>query len=91
MMRYLYVKWAHETSDDPVHLYSEIDEQFYECRKVEIYNDGRRGFADSIEEVGGTRLGIGPLPTFEEIAAQPEFEPRWMSEEEFREVWLKRK
>ena len=35
-MRYLYVKWIHKDPGAPVHLYSEIGDDSYERRKVEI-------------------------------------------------------
>jgi len=90
-MRYLYVKWLHKDPNAPVHLYSEVGEDSYECRKVEIYADGRKGFADSSEEAGGTVLGSMPVPSLKEIAAQPEFEPKEIPQEEFQRIWLKRR
>ena len=45
-MRYLYVKWLHKDPGAPVHIYSEVGDDSYERRKVEIYADGRKGFAD---------------------------------------------
>ena len=90
-MRYLYVKWVHKNPSDPVHLYSEVGEDSYERRKVEIYADGRKGFADSSEESGGTSLGVMPVPSLKEIAAQPEFEPKEIAQEEFQRIWLKRR
>ena len=56
-MRYLYVKWTHKDPGAPAHIYSEIGDDSYELRKVEIWADGRKGFADSSEEDGGTALG----------------------------------
>ncbi len=90
-MKYLYVKWIHKNSGDPVHLYSELDDERYEMRKVEVYADGRRGFANSEEEVGGTALGQLPVPSIAEIAEQKEFEPKEIPAEEFQRIWLKRR
>ena len=90
-MRYLHIKWVHKNPGDPVHIYSEIDNQSYERRKVEIYADGRKGFADSSEEAGGTALGSMPVPPLAEIAAQPEFQPKEIAEEDFQKVWMKRR
>ena len=68
-----------------------MGEDSYERRKVEIYADGRKGFADGSEEAGGTSLGVMPVPSLEEIAAQPEYEPKEISQEEFQRIWLKRR
>ena len=90
-MRFLYIKWVHKNPSDPVHLYSEVGEDSYERRKDEIYADGRKGFADGSEESGGTSLGVMPVPSLKEIAAQPEYEPKEIPQEEFQRIWLKRR
>jgi hypothetical protein len=90
-MRYMYVKWAHKDPGAPVHLYSEIGDDSYERRKVEVYKDGRKGFADASEEVGGTALGVMPVPSLKEIAEQPGFEPKEISAEDFQKIWMKRR
>ena len=52
--------------------------------------DGTLGFAESIESAGTTELGETPLPSLEEIAANPEFRPTWIAKEEFERAWSKR-
>ena len=90
-MRYLYVKWTHKDPGAPVHIYSELGDDRFELRKVEIWADGRKGFADSTEEAGGTALGSMPVPTLAEIAAQPEYQAKEIPQEEFQRIWLKRR
>ncbi len=90
-MRYLYVKCLHKNPNEPLHMYSEVGDDAYERRKVEIYADGRKGFADETEDAGGTSLGIMPVPPLAEIAAQPGFEPKEIPQEEFQRIWLKRR
>ncbi len=90
-MRYLYIKWIHKNPGDPVHLYSELDDERYEVRKVEVFADGRRGFADAHEEYAGTVLGTMPVPPLAEIAADKQFEPKEIAVEEFQRIWLKRR
>ena len=90
-MRYMYVKWLHKDPGAPVQIYSEIGDDSYERRKVEIYKNGRKGFADTSEEYGGTALGVMPVPPLKDIAAQPEFEPKEISAEEFQKIWMKRR
>ncbi len=91
MKRYIYVIWKHKNPEDPVHLYSELDSERYETRKVEIWADGRRGFADASEEFGGTRLGETAVPPLAELADDPQFEAKEISVEEFQRQWLKRR
>jgi hypothetical protein len=90
-MRYLYVKWTHEDPGAPVHLYSEIGNDSYETRKVEIWADGRKGFADSSEAKGGTVLSDMAVPSLKEIAALPEYAAKEIPAEEFQKIWMKRR
>lgn len=86
-MKHIKVKWLHSSVDTPVLLYSELNREFWEVRKVEVYADGRMDFADREERSGSTKLGIEPLPPLEQIAARSEFEPAIISSEEFESVW----
>jgi hypothetical protein len=86
-MTYLKVKWNHAFPDDPIWLYSELDESRWEVRKVEIFADGRMGYADKSGDAEGTGLGEEPIPELEDIAADPQFEPSAISAVEFENVW----
>lgn len=86
-MTYLMVKWVLSVPEDPCVLYSELDEQRMERRKIEVYRDGRWGFADEHEEVGESRLGEAPVPTVDCLNADPEFEAAEIDEEEFEKMW----
>ena len=88
---YLYVKWKKPQPGEPSHLYSELDGERYETRKVELFADGRRGFADANEEFGGTRLGETAVPPLDELEGDPDFEAKTVSVEEFQRQWLKRR
>jgi hypothetical protein len=88
-MKCIKVKWS--SVGTPVLLYSELNPELWEVRKVEAYADGRMDFADREERSGSTKLGIEPLPPLEQIAADPEFEPAIISAEEFGSVWGKAK
>jgi hypothetical protein len=90
-MRYLYIKWVHKNPADPVHIYSEIGNDSYERRRLEIWANGRKGFADENEQNGGTELSTMPIPSLAEIAAQPEYQPKAIVAEEFHKLWLKRR
>lgn len=86
-MKYVKVRWIHTSPDYPVKLYSELNDELWELRKVEVYADGRADFADREEQSGSTQLSIEPLPPLEQIAADPEFEPVVISAEEFEAAW----
>jgi hypothetical protein len=87
MPRYQKVAWHHDFPDEPVLLYSEIDDEGFETRKVEIYRDGRYDFADAERSTGSTVLSMTALPSLDEIAAQSEFEPSEIQQDEFERVW----
>lgn len=86
-MRYQAVRWLHELDDEPILLYSEIDAEGNEVRKVEEYRSGRLDVADDSTETGSTVLSETPVPSLEQINAQPEFEGRLITKEEFEAVW----
>lgn len=86
-MLYLKVEWIHEVEEDPVLLYSEVDTDGYEVRKVEIFRDGRMTYADVNDSTGDTRLGEGKLPSFGEIQEQGEFRPDVIGSADFDRVW----
>ena len=73
--------------DQPVLFYSELDNDRYEVRKVEIYKDDRFGLADISFEFGKTALGTMSVPSIEEINSEPEFLAQVISKEEFEKIW----
>jgi len=90
-MKYIKVEWKHKDSDYPVAIYSELDEGSWEVRKVEVFPDGRYGYASGTESAGSTALGETPIPPLSEIASDPQFRPIEIAKQEFEEVWSKRR
>jgi hypothetical protein len=86
-MTYLKVTWSTARAHQPVLIYSELDPERWELRKVEIFRDGRVLYADSEIECGGRGLSTEPLPSLEQIAADPVFEPEVISRAEFEKIW----
>ena len=86
-MIYVKVKWLHEVEDTPILLYSELDHNRYEVRKVEAYSDGRLDYADQESNSGHTKLGIEPIPSIDDIAKDPQFIPENITKKDFDEVW----
>ncbi len=84
---HLQVRWLHGGRDEPVLLLSEFDAQRFEVRKVEVFADGRLGFAGPTEAHGGTELGSAPLPTAAEISADPQFVVEPLLASEFEKAW----
>ncbi len=91
MKRYLYIQWKKPDSGAPSHTYSELDSDRNELRKVELYPNGTRGFADAEEEAGGTFLGTMPVPPLAELAGDPALEAKEIAVEEIQRQWLKRR
>jgi hypothetical protein len=86
-MNYIRVQWLHAHSDEPVWMISELDANRSETRKIEIFADGSKGYARQGEEAGGTALGQLPVPPLQEIAADPQFRPEEITQEEFEAIW----
>ena len=92
-MEYIKVKWIHIHPDEPILLYSEIDADGWEVRKLEVFADGRVGFADPTEATAptNTKLSHEPMPSLIEIASDPQFQPTHITPEEFDGLWARRK
>lgn len=71
-------------------MFSEIDDERWEKRKVEVFLDGTTGFSDDTSEAGGTRLGIVEFPQLSRFAGDPEFTAYEITVSEFEEVWNNR-
>jgi hypothetical protein len=88
-MQYIKVKWVHSHPDEPEWLYSELDDERWERRKVEVYADTTCSFANSDQATGTSKLSVEPIPTLEEIASDPQFIPQEITSQEFEDVWAK--
>ena len=88
-MKYLQVSWIHSFEDEPILLISEIDDNGFEIRKIEVYKDDSFGLASLESDFGGTLLSPGPVPGIDSIKQDPQFLPRFNSKEEFEDVWNK--
>jgi hypothetical protein len=86
-MWYLKVDWHHEFPDEPVTLYSEVGDDGYETRKVNVFPDGHLEWADSAHESAHTGLGEIAVPPIEEIDEQDEFTATEISRDAFEAVW----
>ena len=92
MMTYLPVKWKRKDDDPrfPMLIYSELDDERWETRKVEVFPGGRLGYADASAEIGGTGLAEKPIPALADTPPHPELESVEIAKEEFETMWAKR-
>lgn len=86
-MKYIKVTWIHDLPHEPIVLYSELNDARWETRKVEVFADERKGFADQVQSSPGTALGEEPIPELSEISTDPQFQPVEISSEEFDSIW----
>lgn len=87
MSSYIYSKWKNAPVDSPVEFYSELDASRHETRKIEIFPNGKLGYASTTKSTLETRLGVTPVPSILEIRSQPEFEVKEISSQEFESKW----
>lgn len=88
-MSYLKVSWHHVFPDEPTVLYSEIDEDRWEHRKVYVFRDGRFGYASETEATSSVELSLGPLPPLSKIGSDAQFDPEEIKKQEFEDIWSK--
>lgn len=83
-------RWIHDCPDEPVLLYSELDADRMEVRKIEVFADGRQVFADAIDHEGACSLSWVETPPLEEINADPVFRAWPITRDEFEALWSAR-
>ena len=88
-MTYIKVFWHHSFPDEPTVLYSEIDEDRRERRKVYVFRDGQFGYASDTEATNSVWLSIEPLPPLSKIGSDAQFDPSEIEKSEFEDVWSK--
>ena len=88
-MQYVKVRWSHDFPDEPVTYLSELGEDRYETRKVQIYRDGRMEWSDENHETATAGLSEIAFPPLEEISSQPEFTAEPITPQEFNTAWAK--
>jgi hypothetical protein len=90
-MKYIRLKWNHTNPDEPVWIFSELDANGKEVRKIECFRSGFCDVATATGSSGTAALMTLPLPDLSVLAKRdPEFEPVIITQEEFEEVWATR-
>ena len=90
-MKYIRVKWNHTNPDEPVWIFSEVEEDGKEVRKLECFKNGFCDFATPDANSGHTKLNTGLLPDLSILARDPEFIPVEITAKEFEDVWKSRR
>ena len=87
MERHQRVEWHHNFDEEPLIIYSEIDANGFEIRKVKQFRDGTSTFADESTTTGTTWLSEVAVPSLNEIAEQSEFKAEPIEASTFEAVW----
>ncbi|MEU2256175.1 hypothetical protein ABZ540_23685 [Nocardia xishanensis] len=88
-MYYVKVTRAEGGPADPVVIFSELDADGYECRKVEVFRNGLVDCAGAGFEGATTWLADDPLPSMDELALVPGIVGvEMISPQEFQVEWL---
>ncbi len=90
-MKYIRLKWNHTNPDEPVYIFSELDETGKEIRKIECFRNGFCDIADADRRSGTASLTTLPLPDLKVLTRDPEFKGTEITSEEFEHVWTTRK
>ncbi len=85
---YIRVRWMHAFPDEPTDLWRQLDADRREVRKVEIWSDGRVGYAPNSQGSERTRLGKLSVPPTDEINSDPQFHAKAITRADFEMCWL---
>ena len=86
-MQYIRVTWARPLPDAPKWVCSEVDDNRRELRRVEIWEDGRRGFACNEFKSESTSLSREPVPSLDAFITSPRLRASALTRDEFESVW----
>jgi NADH pyrophosphatase NudC (nudix superfamily) len=79
--------WIHTNADYPVVLYSEINANGWEIRKVDLFPDAHFEYAGAGHETERTVLSTEPMPPISTINADPQFIAAEITEHDFNVIW----
>ena len=90
MMKYFRIDWIHEYPDDPIRLYSEVGQDGYETRRVDIYRDGRAVCISEQTQDDDNLLSDQVYPSLQELNSKDEWDETRAQEiarKEFETIW----
>lgn len=86
-MTYIKVSWKRDFPDEPILMFSELDDDRNEIRKVEVYRENWFGYACEYTNKNGTLLSECELPELSVINEDIQFEGVEIEKDEFEKVW----
>jgi len=86
-MLHICIRWIHDSPDEPVWLFSELDDKGIEKRKVSFWGNGSHARAAEGIEVGDAALVREPFPNLSVLAKDPQFKVHEISPAAFELVW----
>jgi hypothetical protein len=86
-LRYQKVTWSHDDDEEPVLFLSEVGDDGYEVRRVQIFRDDRSEWTDRDHPTESAYLAEDPVPPVVEIASQPDLEAGEITAAEFERAW----
>ncbi|MEL6718922.1 MAG: hypothetical protein AAFO82_22640 [Bacteroidota bacterium] len=98
-MEYIKIKWEHSYECEPTLIYSELDSDRYEIRKIEIYPNGDIGYASEYINTKETSLGEEPFPEVDIYnKLNKEVDDEWdefleaevIEKSQFEDIWVKK-
>lgn len=88
VLKYIMLKWIHDLKNEPCIIYSEIDDQQYEVRKIEVYKNGTVSKYAEKEADLQMELGDVAFPqNLDVINQDKQFYAQYISKEEFESIW----
>ena len=87
---YELLEWIHDHEDEPCLIFSELDDERYETRKIEVFKDGRMvKVSEDNPARGSTGLAVLPVPSIEETNAitEEKLHAQEISAAEFEDLW----
>lgn len=88
-MTYIKVSWNHSFQDEPILMFSELDGDRNEIRKVEVYRENLLGYACDDRNKNGTLLSECEIPELSVINEDIQFEGIEIEKDEFEKIWKK--
>lgn len=88
-MKYVHIRWDNKSLDEPVSIFSEVDSEDWEVRRVEVFRDDHLAFASERSCTPGCGLAELKFGDLDEINENPEFHAEIIAEERFNEMWKK--
>lgn len=87
-MFYVLLEWSHKWDDEPVQIWSELDDQRCETRKIEVFSHGFRLTYDHEDPRSAAGLADVPFPEdLRKLNAAGPFHASSVSQSDFEGLW----